>query len=636
MQYKIDYKVNNKLTIPELCDVTLDGEVGKRFDSFVYGRVNGKFAIEEILREAEDCFELKYDDEYCHGMWRSEFWGKLVLSAVRVCRMKRDETLKEDLRKSVYRVMGFQDDEGYLGTYYDSRNFFPADRERSLREIGWPSNFNWNIWGRKYTMWALLEAAQLLDDEKILDCCVKMTDNLMTQLKEANAEISVTGCMDGLASCSIMKPMLVLYRLTGDKKYLDFCLDIKNNWDRADNKAPNLIRNGLSDVSPEGWYSAESGWIPKAYEMMSCYDGLIELYRITGEKRILDSVINFCDVVWRDEENILGSVGYCEHFRNAKKYPDAATEICDVIHWMRLCSELHRLTGDVKYPEYMEKAFLNAFLAGTYENGKGGSFFVRSSGRNWDGLAQCETKYQHCCTNNQARGFTNVAESIVSKCDDGYAVNMYIQSRTAFGETSFRISDGYTLKCAVAITVRNAKLGEKLHLRIPAWSKVTSVTVNGEIYEVTSGEYYTLELKEADTVVRLRFDTSVEIIDFAGEFKVLPADDYHVRRWIDDNNGRCDREQMLKHPMSVLRRGPVILARSKRIGSKEEDMFSGKTVFGKSTRTVSAQNIRPDNTLCMARVNITADGRTENLIMCDYASASNISTNDVRYFTVFI
>ncbi len=33
MQYRIDYKVNNKLTIPELCDVTLDGEAGKRFDS---------------------------------------------------------------------------------------------------------------------------------------------------------------------------------------------------------------------------------------------------------------------------------------------------------------------------------------------------------------------------------------------------------------------------------------------------------------------------------------------------------------------------------------------------------------------------------------------------------------------------
>ena len=94
MQYKIEYKVNNKLKIPELYDVTLDGEVGKRFDSFVHGRVNGKIAIEEILREAEDCIELKYDDEYCHGLWRSEFWGKLVLSAVRVCRMKKDETLK--------------------------------------------------------------------------------------------------------------------------------------------------------------------------------------------------------------------------------------------------------------------------------------------------------------------------------------------------------------------------------------------------------------------------------------------------------------------------------------------------------------------------------------------------------------
>jgi len=636
MQYKIEYKVNNKLKIPELYDVTLDGEVGKRFDSFVHGRVNGKTAIEEILREAEDCIELKYDDEYCHGLWRSEFWGKLVLSAVRVCRMKKDETLKEDIRKSVYRVMSLQDDEGYIGTYYSSCNFFPADRERSMRELGWPSNFNWNIWGRKYTLWALIEAAQLLDDENVLASCVKMADNLMAQLAEANADIFATGCMDGMASCSIMKPMLVLYRLAADKKYLDFCLKIAENWDRDDNKAPNLIRNGLSEVSPAGWYSIESGWLPKAYEMMSCYDGLIELYRITGQKRLLDAVINFCDVVYRDEENILGSVGYCEHFRNAKKYPDSATEICDVIHWIRLCSELHRLTADTKYPEYIEKAFLNAFLAGTYEDGKGGAFFVRSSGRHWDGNPQCETKYQHCCTNNQARGFANVAESIVSKCDDGYMVNMYIQSRTVFGKTSFRISDGYTFSGAVAITIRNATPGQKVHLRIPEWSKTTSVIVNGETFAPACGAYFTLQLKEADTVIRLRFDMTVEIMDFTEKFEALPADDYHIRRWIDEAGGRCDREQMLKQPMATLRRGPVVLARSKRVGSLEEDMFSGNTIFGKNARTVTAQNIRSDGTLCMARVNIMADGKSEEIIMCDYASAANAALNDIRYFTVFI
>ncbi|MBR5308799.1 MAG: glycoside hydrolase family 127 protein [Clostridia bacterium] len=636
MEFRIDYKVHNKMTAPDLSDVTLDGEVGIRFDRFVYERVNGKFAIEEILREAEDCFELKYDDEYCHGMWRSEFWGKLILSAVRVCRMKKDETLKADIKKSAYRILSMQDEDGYTGTYMNSKNFFPADKERSMKELGWPSNFNWNIWGRKYTLWGLIECAQLLDDEYILEGAIKHADSVLNQLRELGADISETGCLLGLASCSIMKPMLVLYRLCGDRKYLDFCLDIAKNWDRDDGKSPNLIRNGLSDESPASWCKDDPDYIAKAYEMMSCFDGLIELYRITGDKRLFDATVKFCDNVYRDEENILGSVGYCERFANAKSYVDSATEICDVIHWMRLCHELYMLTGELKYPEYMEKAFLNAFLAGTYEDGRMGAFFIRSSGRHWTGLPHCETKYQHCCTNNQARGFTNAAETIVSRCEDGYRINMYVQSRTAFGDTDFRIGMGYTDRGTVAITVRNIVPGEKLYLRIPMWSKNTAVIVNGESFPAVCGEYYALELKETNVVIRLRFDMSVEIIDFPGEFRVLTPDDYQYRRWVDDYNGRCDAEMMAKGAMSVLRRGPVILARSKRVGSLEEDMFSGRTIFGKADRKATAGQIRLDGTLCMARVTLTADGKTENLIMCDFASAANRNLEDVKYFNVLI
>ncbi len=636
MDYKVNYKVENLIEKPNLSGVSFDGEYGIRFDRFVFERVNGKFAIEEILREAEDCFLQKYDDEYTHGMWRGEFWGKLILSACRVCRMKNDEKLKEDIKKSAYRILSFQDAEGYTGTYFESRNFLPTANDRSLNKYGWPCDFNWNIWGRKYTLWALLEVAQLLDDKKILKGCVRLADCTISQLEELKATARDTGCIVGLPSCSIMKPMLILYRLTGDKKYLDFCLQIAKDWDREDNKAPNLIKNALSDKSPANWCEGDPDYIAKAYEMMSCFDGLIELYRITGEKRIFDATVNFCDNVYRDEENILGSVGYCERFANAKYYPDAATEICDVIHWMRLCHELYLLTGEIKYTEYMEKAFMNAFLAGAYENGKGGAFFVRSAGRQWTGDGHCETKYQHCCVDNLGRGFTNVAETIITRRPDGYSVNMYIQSTVDFGKTSFRIGAGYADKGALMITVRGAKVGEKLYLRIPSWSKNTSVIAEDDVYTAVAGEYCVIDIKEENFVIRMNFDMTVEIIDFAYEYKALPDTDYHVWRWVDEFDGRCDKEMMTKCAMSVLRRGPVMLARSKRVGCKEEDMFSNETIFGKEGRRVEANPIRLDNTLCMVRVKLTADGETRDLIMCDYASAANRDLEDVKYFNLHI
>ena len=86
MEYIVAYAVPNRFRSPLPAAATLDGEIGTRFDRFVYERITGKFAIDEIWREAEECFLDQYDDEYAAGMWRGEFWGKLVLSAARVCR----------------------------------------------------------------------------------------------------------------------------------------------------------------------------------------------------------------------------------------------------------------------------------------------------------------------------------------------------------------------------------------------------------------------------------------------------------------------------------------------------------------------------------------------------------------------
>ena len=41
---------------------------------------------------------------------------------------------------------------------------------------------------------------------------------------------------------------------------------------------------------PENWWSRENGH--KAYEMMSCYEGLLEMYKLTGEDKYLDAVVN--------------------------------------------------------------------------------------------------------------------------------------------------------------------------------------------------------------------------------------------------------------------------------------------------------------------------------------------------------
>ena len=136
MNFRIAYKIKNVMQLPDVGDVFLDGVIGIRYERSIYERVTSKFAIDMILREAEEFFADQYDDEFLYGMWRSEFWGKLMLSAARVCRMQRDEQLKQDIRASVYKVLQYQDADGYLSTYKEKDCIFrvdPAEAEKICR-----------------------------------------------------------------------------------------------------------------------------------------------------------------------------------------------------------------------------------------------------------------------------------------------------------------------------------------------------------------------------------------------------------------------------------------------------------------------------------------------------------------------
>jgi DUF1680 family protein len=459
MEFKVHYKIRNKMDLISPEGISLGGEIGERFDRFIHERTSGDFAINEILREAEECFAEQLDDEFNYGMWRGEFWGKLAISAAGICRMKRDEGLMEDLSESAYTMLSYQRGDGYLSTYLDSKNIFRTDPETSIRDVGWPCDFNWNFWGQKYTLWGLIEIAMLTDDEEILEGAQKLADNMIATVKSLGVRVKDVGVMDGMAASSAMKPILILYRLTQDRRYLEFAEEIAKDMDSDSEERPNVLRNARLGKDMTDWYSREDGWYAKAYECMSFLEGVAELYRITGDEKLLEALEKFWESTCRRESNILGSVGYCEQFFDAKAYPDAATEVCDVIHWMRLSLELFSITADTKYIKVVEKAFLNAFLAGIYEDGKWGAFFVRSSGRHFEAFRQCDTKYQHCCLNNAGRGFTNMAQSIVTECDGKYYINSYIQSQIQHGDTLIRIGKGYADNGSVAVTVRGMNPG---------------------------------------------------------------------------------------------------------------------------------------------------------------------------------
>lgn len=633
----IPYRIENQFTPPTPGKLRLRGMIADQMETFFNERVTSDFARDTILAECEEQFRLRNDDELPVGYWRGEFWGKWVISGCRVARYESDERLRETLHKSALEIISTADPDGYIGTYRDKQNIFPADPEKTKPVVGWPCNWNWNLWCRKYTLWGMLEVYDLTKDEKILDAAIKFTDQYIGMLEAMGVRPGETGTFNGLPTCSILKPMLILYRLTGERRYLNFALGIADDWERSDSHIPNLIANALSMKPLHEWYPKSQNWA-KAYEMMSCLDGLVELYRVTGVEKYLTAVENMYALLSENEANQVLSVGFNDIFANASAYPNSISEPCDVIHWMRLCYELFCLTGDGKYAESFEAAFYNPFLASVFADGKWGARGVRSSGRHMVAVGQAGMKYSHCCVNNIPRGFMNAVDFAVMEGKNGLAVNLYGECIGQVGRFKVKIDEGYLERGAVTVQIKAPETSE-VSFRVPAWSE--SVMINGKDYR-TPGSRLNLKLRAGLNVFEMKFDMKPRVILFPGEIERFDKNDFRVARFINGNDVReCD---MVFDRRAVLRYGALLLCRSKLIGSSEEEMFGSESIAEKElcftdciVEPVSPESVRKVDTVRnVFRVKFVGDGGFETL-MCDYATGSNHwSEDDDRLFSIWL
>jgi len=626
----IPYKKESPIKKTELGNVKIGGYAAELMENFFYERIFSKKAKNVVFRECEEAFLRATDGDGPQGLWQGEFWGKWVISAARACRYTKDAELKEFLHGAALRLIGLQRDDGYIGTYKVSTNFFLPDPTKH----GW----NWNIWCRKYTLWGLLECHELTEDKKILDACVRFADNLISEVEASGKTLGDTGTFKGLPSCSILKPMLILYRMTEEERYLDFCLDFVKAWENPD-IMPGLIANSLSGKPFSQWYDFDEIRWAKAYEMMSCFDGLAELYRVTGEKKYLDACESFYDVLMKYEKNPIFSVAFNDEFRDAASNVNAITEPCDVIHLMRLCHELFTLTGNSKYMDSFELAFYNPFLASSIKDGSWGARGARGHGRHLYAHEQAGMLYNHCCVNNMPRGYMNMAESQVMSDENSLYINLYTPAEITVGvggeDVKVSISGDYLAESKARINIDFGGKPCAVKLRIPSWSESSEVIVDGERLHAESG-YFAATPKSDRCEIEVIFDNSVKITRIPASLESA-EDEWKPIRWASEgpHGSFCPCEMFLKEDRCVLKKGAVLLCRSRVAGNTRKEMFEDIKPIDESFKcTLKAAapragvNLRFEATFCKKDKKFTT-------VVCDYASGSNMLFDNPYSFSIY-
>ena len=203
---------------------------------------------------------------------------------------------------------------------------------------------------RKYSTLGLLAWYDLSGDKRALKVARGVIDHLMTQVGPDKTPLAMTGNYFGMASCSILEPVVYLYKRTGEAKYMEFASYIAEQLNAPE--GPQLLDRADKPVGgrfphPENWWSRENGH--KAYEMMSCYEGLLEMYKLTGDSKYLDAVVSTVEAIIEQEINIAGSGSAFECWYGGKARQTQPTyhtmETCVTFTWMQLCNRLLQEIG---------------------------------------------------------------------------------------------------------------------------------------------------------------------------------------------------------------------------------------------------------------------------------------------------
>ena len=580
--------------------------------------------------------------------WRGEYWGKLMRGAAMVCEYTQDQELYDTLTDTVRDMMTVAEEDGRVSTYTRDTEFDA-----------------WDLWSRKYVLLGMEYYYDICRDEalkaEIVRFLSRCADYIVAHIGNGEGQKPITKATRswlGINSSSILEPMVWLYRLTADQKYFDFSTYIVESG-AAD--GVNIFELAYENKLYPYQYGIGEYGVAKAYEMISCFEGLIEYYRITGIEKYKTAAVNFGKAVIDSDVTVIGTCG-CTHelFDHSKNrqtayYEGIMQETCVTVTWMKYCSQLLRLTGERVFADQIEQAFYNAYLGSLnvehrvcpfiskrfleYVNDPSelkhtflpfDSYSPLIPGKRGQKVGgeqlMADKSYYGCCVCIAPAGVGLFLGHAVMQDAKGLTVNFFENGSSVIdldGNTvTIKTETAYPADGVIKMTVAvDEPVKMRLRVRLPEWSKDTviasrkfRVVENG--YAIFEGEWSGEETLTVELDMRIRetlpitWDTDYIYTDmsrkkpglthvgFGMEVKHKPEEDDYIS----------------------LSRGPLVLGVDSRMGKDAFSAFSFKREGGEIVYRVCEEKEIVSGTPCMLNCEFTSEsGEVFHLV--DYASA---------------
>ena len=462
------------------CDnVKIYGELDGRIKAVI----NGLFLRLDMTAVA-DYFRNRLD-VFAAG----EFYGKIMRAACLICKYTGDTRLRKVVDNAVADMMNIQDGDGDIST---------APKQKQPN-----GTYGSDLWERKYVQLGLWEYYSAFGGDEVLDCMKKLALYTASQVGDPpKTPVTETGwAFCGIESSSILEPVMKLYNLTGEKELFALAGHIVNS---GFCKRQNVIDATLSGVYPKdiGNNGVPEQSIAKAYEMMSCFEGLLEYYRATGEEKYKNCAEKFIDMINLREITYLGSGGADgpynlgpgtgeqwndTYFHQADESIKLSMETCVTVTYMKLMLNYYRLTGDPSLIDKIEISLYNALYGAMKPDGSFFDYFPK-----FNGTRSTKVNFSYdingiplsCCTANGPMGLAVLPYASFCKEENRCDINLYFPSECYvenFGK--IKVETDYPLDNKITVTVTPDTGREyALALRIPGFCK-SHVLPHGAEYE---------------------------------------------------------------------------------------------------------------------------------------------------------
>jgi uncharacterized protein len=464
--------------------------------------------------------------------------------------MFRNRTARGDTR-NVYYGIGKVLDAGSLFAQYTGdpevaqRTQYIMDQLRASRDpdgyLGFwnvePNNYqnvvNWILHEQEYINLALVRNYRTTGNPQSLADARVMADYIIRMFPaNDNGKHSIPA---GTSIAGITEGFVELYRVTGDKKYLDFARNLQyephwyylkpfDAWEKNISKANYHVYVMLSHMYPD-----------------------TELYRLLGGDDYLKKSLWIKQELLEQGRGgllVTGSTSEGEHFTYNQQGAGTIEESCVTAYFLRWIDSLMRLEGDMRYGDIMERTIYNALFGAQSPDGRHICYFTPFTGKR-----SFQSTDTFCCNGNFRRAVAELPQKVYYRTQDGgIALNLFTSSDKKFhvnGKTvEIKEETEYPNSGEVKLTFTCSEPVEfAFRFRTPRWAERIACAVSDVPCALTKSQLGYAEIK--------RLWKSGDILTVS-----MPI------------NWRFVRGRMIQEGRAALMRGPILFTFSEKLNAE--------------------------------------------------------------------